>query len=120
MCWVSWSTQQPCPNMRSSVLAVWHLSCRDIGRDSNASGAGLFCSCGRLWTDAGLLETPVYNAKSLIEFHMVCCRMRFTGPPRSTLSGAALEAGVDTDTLASVSEQNFFGELTAQAELVHL
>ena len=67
--------------------------------------------CGRLLR-AG--QHPCLNDE------LVLCRMRFTGPPRSTLSGAALEAGVDTDTLASVSEQNFFGELTAQAELVHL
>lgn len=47
-------------------------------------------------------------------------RVRFTGPLRSTLSGARLEAGLDVDSMEFVPEQAFFGELTAQAELVQL
>lgn len=45
-------------------------------------------------------------------------RIRFTGPPRSSLSGTILEAGLAVETLQPVPQQEFFGEVTAQAELV--
>lgn len=45
-------------------------------------------------------------------------RFRFTGPPRSSLSGTVLEAGLAAETLQPVPEQAFYGELTAQAEVV--
>ena len=47
-------------------------------------------------------------------------RMRFTGPPRASLSGTVLEAGLAEETLQPVPEQSFFGELTAQPELIRL
>ena len=44
-------------------------------------------------------------------------RLRFVGPPHSSLSGTALESGVDVESFEPAVCAVFYGEITAQPEL---